>query len=139
MTVDVTVNITAGDGNANVYGGKGSDTITISMNTDNSGDGNFIVFVDGRDGNDTISINHGTLATKTGSTSMVRIKGGSGKDIIEKVGDNGSGTASISTFTVSNGHSLVTSYDEITGFDLGVAGGAFLTSSTFPSFRGWGR
>ena len=60
VTVDVTVNITAGDGTVYATAGKGSDTITISMNTDNSGDGLFYVWGKGGDGDDTISINHGT-------------------------------------------------------------------------------
>ena len=55
----------------------------------------------------------------------MRIEGGKGKDIIEKVGDNVLARSSVSTFTVKDGESLVTSYDEITGFDLGVAGSAY--------------
>jgi hypothetical protein len=76
-------------------------------------------------GNDTISVSTGTILAVTGA-APVSITGGVGADTITAVGVNAA-TGLTVTFAVGAGHSLVSAYDSITGFDMGT--GALLSST----------
>ena len=75
-------------------------------------------------GADEVSVTVGTLLDNTGGGNgtddnvAISITGGTGKDLITKVGTNGDGLYGTATFAVNSGDSTATAYDEITGFDI---------------------
>lgn len=81
-------------------------------------------------GNDTISVTTGTLLAIT-TTAPVIITGGTGKDTITTVGVNAA-TGLTVTYAFAAGDSLVSSYDSITGFDMG-SGALFSSTLDFAS------
>jgi hypothetical protein len=126
MDMDVTVSggLIVGDATAEsiaVTTGSGDDTVEIDAGdfvsaTANTG----TVTVSTGAGDDDITVTTGTLADDANAVP-VTIDAGTGKDLIDitKVnGDDGVNLLSKATFTVDAGDSNVTTYDEITGFDV---------------------
>ena len=127
MAMDVTVSggLIVGDDTAEsiaVTTGSGADTVVIDA-------GDFVsdvattgtITVSTGAGDDDITVTTATLVDDANAVP-VTIDAGTGKDLIDitKVnGDDGVNLLSKATFTVDAGDSNVTTYDEITGFDIG--------------------
>lgn len=128
LTVDATTNtvvLTATEINT-ITTGDGADTITFTGDADTVGvtgaaaQGQIIISTGAAA--DTISVTVGTLLPNTdGTDTAIVITGGTGKDLITKVGTNGDGVSGVAHYVVAAGDSTTTSYDEITGFDVGTA------------------
>jgi hypothetical protein len=139
MDMDVTVDgdLIVGDATAEsiaVTTGSGNDTVVINAVGFISAAANTgtVVIATGT-GDDDITLTVGTLADDA-NAAPITITAGRGKDLIDvtKVnGDDGVNLLSNATFVVDAGDSNVTTYDEITGFDIGATDGlVFLLSDT---------
>ena len=132
LTHETTYVGTAAGGNQAITTGAGNDTVTVTASSWVGATGGAAgqITVSTGAGNDTISVTTGTLLAHTTTTS-VTITGGTGKDVITAVGVNAA-TGLTPTFVIAAGDSLVSSYDSITGFDLG-SGALFSSTLDFAS------
>jgi len=131
MDMDVTVSgdLIVGDATAEsiaVTTGSGTDTVVVNAAAfigDATTTGTAVVSTGA--GDDTITVTVGTIADDA-NAQPITIDGGTGKDTITITklnGNDGVTVLSGALFTIDAGDSNVTTYDVITGFDIGLAAG----------------
>jgi hypothetical protein len=123
ITIDGTALLAnAGGEDVTVTTGAGTDSVTLTGTAwvGQANDSGTITISTGA-GNDTISYSHGTLLATTTSQNAI-ITGGTGADLITKVGTNSTTVTSNTQFVMAAGNSgtTIATMDQITGFDLGV-------------------
>ncbi len=127
----------AGVGNTNadniaITTGAGNDTITVTASDwVGAATGTGALAITTGSGVDTISLTQGIQLADNVARTI--ITAGTGADIITAVGTNGAAGAAANftiTFAMAAGDSTTTAWDQITGFDIGAAGGAGTMSST---------
>ena len=133
VNTKITVDATSLTGTAtethSLVTGSGADTVIFTGDAQNvgvTGAAGGTIVISTQAGADTISVTVGTMTTQT-TNNFLTITGGTGADLITKVGVNSTTVQSVAQFVMASGDSGTTTatYDQITGYD--VATGALLS------------